>query len=386
MTATIVTVNGLALPAGGQLRREPRRPPDLQQAGFSERFDHATLCYDAFAVGSLICLSGPPLLNLRPALAAAGWTVDGLPLDPGQVILGDIDRTQRSWLDLRRGGGARSLAVTLADLRLETPVSADGAQLFAGRNVLVTLSKNNDPAWIHDWIVFHRDHHSIDAVLLYDNGSDAYTLESLREALATIAGVDVTVVPWNYPYGPLGVDESGRALPWDSDFCQYGMLEHAKVRFLRHANLVINADVDELLLCHGGEAISRLMDRHHLDVCRYAGHWIENLRDAGVDGAPRHGHFAWINPALPPCEFKWSIRPTRVPLGRVQWRVHDVQGMPATSQPDAAYRHFAGITTGWLTPRKPSVTDTSRLRLDAALVQAMTRSFGASATFATPDR
>lgn len=377
MTATIVTVNGLTLPDGGPLRREPRRARNLQPQDFGERFDHATLFYDAFAAGSLIFLSGPPLLNLRPALAAAGWRVDGLPLVPGQVILGDIDRTQRSWLDLRRVGGARSLVVTLADLRLETAVSADGAGLFAGRNVLVTLSKNNDLAWIHDWIVFHRDHHAIDAVLLYDNGSDAYTMESLRDAVAAIAGVHVVVVPWNYPYGPLGgVDGSGRVLPWDSDFCQYGMLEHAKVRFLRHANLVMNADVDELLLCRGGETIGDLMDRHHLDFCRYAGHWLENIRPADVEGSSRHGHFAWINPASAPCEFKWSVRPTRVPLRRVQWRVHDVHGLPSTSQPDAAYRHFAGITTGWLTPRHPSVTDVSLLRLDAAMMQAMARSFG----------
>ena len=31
-------------------------------------------------------------------------------------------------------------------LRRETAVSADGAQLFSGRNVLFTLPKNNDPA------------------------------------------------------------------------------------------------------------------------------------------------------------------------------------------------------------------------------------------------
>lgn len=386
MTAAIVTVNGLTLPAEGPLRREPGRPRDLQPPGFGERFDHATLFYDVFAVGSLVCLAGPPLLNLRPALAAAGWTVDGFPPEPGQVILGDIDRTQRSWLDLRRPGGARSLEVTPAGMRLETAVSVDGAGLFAGRNVLVTISKNNDPTWIHDWIIFYRDHHAIDAVLLYDNGSDAYTVASLRDALATIAGVSVVIVPWNYPFGPLGVDAAGRALPWDSDFCQYGMLEHAKMRFLRHANLVMNADVDELLLCRGGETIGHLMDRKRLDFCRYAGHWLENLRGAGVEGPPRHAQFGWVNPALHPCECKWSIRPTRVLLGRVQWRVHDVQGLPATSQPDAAFRHFAGITTGWVTQRKPSITDTSRLRLDAEILQAMARSFGATATFPTPGR
>lgn len=386
MTATIVTVSGLALPAGGPLRREPRRARDLQPPGFSERFDHATLFYDVFTVGPLVGLAGPPLLNLRHPLAAAGWKVDGIPLEPRQVILADIDRTQRSWLDVRPADDVRALEVTLADLRLETVVSADGAGLFAGRNVLLTLSKNNDPAWIHDWIVFHRDHHAIDAVLLYDNGSTTYTVEGLRDALGTIAGVSVVIVPWNYPYGPLGEDAAGRLLPWDSDFCQYGMLEHAKARFLRHAKLVMNADVDELLLCHGGEAIGRLMDRQNLDFCRYTGHWLENLRGAGSDGPPRHAQFGWVNPTLGPCEYKWSIRPSRVPLGRVQWRVHDVKGLTPAIQPDAAFRHFAGITTGWRSLRLPRMTDTSRLRLDAEMLQAMGRSFGASATIAAPGR
>jgi len=381
MTATIGRIHGLALPAGSVLRREPRRPRELQPADFSERFDFTTLFYDVFSVGSLVFLVGPPLVNLRDALASAGWGIDGRQLDSQQVNLADVDRTQSSWISLHQGVPAQTLQVACGDLRLKTPVSEDGAGLFAGRNVLLTLSKNNDSAWIRDWITFHRDHHAIDALLLYDNGSDVYTLETLRAVLEHVAGVTTVLIPWNYRFGPLGSTAGATPkLPWDSDFCQYGMLEHAKLRFLRRANLVVNADVDELLLVRGGESIGSLMDREGRSFCRYSGHWIQNIRVAATEPTLRHAQFGWVDPAAPPTEAKWSLRPQRVPLRRLQWRVHDIKGLPATIHPDVAVRHFAGITIGWRGPREPRIKDTAQLRIDVELRHAMTRSFGAPAT------
>lgn len=40
------------------------------------------------------------------------------------------------------------------------------------------------------------------------------------------------LVPWNFKYGPKGGASTGlKNAPWDSDFCQYGMMEHAKGAF-----------------------------------------------------------------------------------------------------------------------------------------------------------
>ena len=63
----------------------------------------------------------------------------------------------------------------------------------------------------------------------------------------------------------------------------------------------------------------------------------------------------------------------------MQWQVHLVNGLAMVLCRDVASRHSAGITTGWLTPREPSITDTSRLHIDIDLLQTMARSFGATA-------
>ncbi|MFX8481515.1 hypothetical protein ABTL74_19375, partial [Acinetobacter baumannii] len=54
------------------------------------------------------------------------------------------------------------------------PVQPNLSHLFAGRRVLLTLSRNNAPRWIADWIRFYATLHGADAVLLYDNASDRY--------------------------------------------------------------------------------------------------------------------------------------------------------------------------------------------------------------------
>ena len=78
-------------------------------------------------------------------------------------------------------------------------------QVFRGRRVLFTLSKNNHPTWICDWMRFHRDLHAADAVLLYDNASTIYTADALLEKMNQVSGYSsICVVSWPYKYGPAG--------------------------------------------------------------------------------------------------------------------------------------------------------------------------------------
>jgi len=66
-----------------------------------------------------------------------------------------------------------------------------------------------------------------------------------------------------------------------------GILGHAKLLFLCDVNLVVNADVDELLFGHGGAAIGDLMDRHGLDFCHDTGQWIKTIRITEAVGSTR---------------------------------------------------------------------------------------------------
>ncbi|HFM2595975.1 TPA: hypothetical protein ACG6Z2_004766, partial [Escherichia coli] len=98
-------------------------------------------------------------------------------------------------------------------------------------------SKNNDLNWIKDWIIFYRDQYNINGVLIYDNSSTVYTLDEMASFLSNEnLGVEIVLVSWPFKYGPQGSDKDN--LPWDSDFCQHGAMENAKVKYLKHANIV----------------------------------------------------------------------------------------------------------------------------------------------------
>ncbi|MDT9170884.1 hypothetical protein RSW14_25105, partial [Escherichia coli] len=51
---------------------------------------------------------------------------------------------------------------------VEIAVQPSEVDIFAGRRVMFTQSRNNDIAWILDWVRFSRDVHGADAVLIYD--------------------------------------------------------------------------------------------------------------------------------------------------------------------------------------------------------------------------
>ena len=53
---------------------------------------------------------------------------------------------------------------------------------FAGRNCLMTLSRDNALDWIRDWAAFHVREHGADAVLFFDNGSTDYRPEEILAA------------------------------------------------------------------------------------------------------------------------------------------------------------------------------------------------------------
>src|SRR5262249_39706879 len=137
----------------------------------------------------------------------------------------NYDRHAQIWLkgvqgDVRASGPLGDFAIQL---------SPHNHDIFHGRRVIFTMSKNNPIEWILDWARFNRDVHGADAVLIYDNGSTAYDSATLSAALKTVADIACSVVvEWPYRYGPQGFNSWDH---WDSDFCQLGAWEHARWRF-----------------------------------------------------------------------------------------------------------------------------------------------------------
>lgn len=330
----ILDTSALVLPEGAPFRRAMLRAPQRRQPGYEAAYDNRTIFYDVFRHGDDVVLSGPPLFNLRRRFAAARFTSGGTELAPS---LTDISRTQRSGLS---GPAAAEVMVSMEGLEATLPVSPDGRDLFRDRRVLTTISRNNRLEWITDWLRYYVAIHEIDAVLIYDNGSDAYTLAQLDAAIGGVSGIEVAVVvDWPFPFGP----QAGPDRIWDSDFCQPGMHEHARFRFLEQATQVINADIDELIVTADGRPLHRHLADSPAGGLTYAGHWIEGQPSERV---ARFRDFDRYDPGRTLCPTKWTIRPSAVPPD-AQWSTHLFTRWSPDRTATVHYGHFRLVTTNW---------------------------------------
>ena len=251
----------------------------------------------------------------------------------------------------------------------------------------MTLSRNNELTWIRDWVVFNQKYHGCDGILIYDNNSDAYGINVIHEYLKPIADdMQIVILSWPFKYGvadwrlPLSCGIA------DSLYCQTGMLEHARRRFLAHSSSVLNTDIDELVITEGGSSIFELVESSTTGLLVLSGVWVENhpIRRRGASSRPRHRDFACVSTGDQiGCETKWAVVPARAP-NAAQWHVHRILGMsPSKSRQLAELRHFKAINTDWTVDRSRSrdrrtstaAIDPRCLRLDVPLQEALAQVF-----------
>jgi len=91
----------------------------------------------------------------------------------------------------------------------------------------------------------------------------------------------------------MGTPEGGDQVIWDSDYAEYGVLEHARHRFLSTARAVVSLDIDELVLTKDGSSIFDIVQRSDTGHVRFDGRWIENATSTEPDPARRrHKHYS----------------------------------------------------------------------------------------------
>ena len=361
-------------PASG-LRRESPRPPELRNAAYEAGFDWDTLFYDCYRVGSHVVLQGPPFLNLLGPLIATA------PLKPrwfgGPRV---VDRNKRGEIWLRHEADTLSLNGPIGTYDLT--IQPDMAPLFAGRRVIHTLSKDNAPRWIHDWVQFYAAEHGADAVLIYDNGSSLYSPDELQAGLrAAFPAMVIHVVSLPFRYGPQGGMAgavNGQEAPWDSDFCQTGSMAHARLRFLRTAKSVLNVDIDELVLSTRGRSIFAATEASSSGFIKFPGQWISGASpDAVTHDTCRHADFIYRETAeTRECPPKWCVVPARHDPFRTSWSVHNLFGSRHNRQIDRefSYRHMTAISNSWKEDRGvASRFDPADYSQDSALVAAFAR-------------
>lgn len=366
-----VHLSRLDLAPAQLLRRQPPRPVAERQPDYDLKFDFQTVFYDCFQDaedGDQIVCIGPPLSNLAaqvtPAITRAfgkRWL--------SRTRVRSLDRV--SELRLRP---SRQIADLSGDLFAQSSLvpQPNLSELFRGRRVIMTKSRDNDLVWIRDWADFHARHHGCDAVLLYDNRSTKYGVADLHATLASVPGIATAViVEWPFNMGPSGGGASPKAWVsangvrhefWDSDFSQYGVLQHARHRFLTFADAVLNCDIDELVLTTSRQSIFDLARRSRTGYLSFGGIWIENAAVEDRGDARRHRDY--VHRRAPDPRYttsKWAVVPSRCPP-HAQWCVHWISGLAADDEASAQaeLRHFNAITTNWRETRwRPQPPDAS---------------------------
>ena len=349
-----IDLSPLELDPRSSVRRAMPRPPHLRQPDYEEKFDALTVFYDCFKSvdETYWVFIGPPLSNLKGIVVPL--LEDLIP----PIASSDERSSSLLRLDDRKNSTQLWFRTDAAEIEfpgglfLQSRVNAQPNQsdLFLGKRVLMTQSKNNELAWIHDWAQFFARNHGCDAVLFYDNGSTKYDALAVHELISRVPGIDVVVVVhWPFKYGPPGSERNlgPQGMPWDSNYLQMGMLEHARNRFLSSADAVVNADVDELVLTSDKSSVFDLAKRSATGYLRYRGWWIENVTTSARK-VRRHADFSHRSRVSSDSFlWKWAVVPSRCEP-QARWFPHRIGGMePDTASCLVSYRHFRAISTGW---------------------------------------
>jgi len=360
-------VTTVKFPETWPIKREPARLPEqrIDYCGgmkFDDNFDWNNLWYDCVQLNeNQTILIGPPIYD------AKNWFKDHAGFgDSDNNLLNyqfyDLDRVSYTVVQTRKLDSHIVLLSKDTDpLAIEVNHN-DG--YFNGHKVMVTLQKDNPIEWIEQWMDYHYRVHGIDGFLIYDNSSTKYTVGEMDHRLSRDY-LKLKIVPWPYPYGPQGSDYA----PWDSDYGQYCMLEHAKYRYLSHASMVLNNDIDELIVTKGPtlEQIRTQLDQGPQHCLYYLGKWIEphdvpNNRGAyelPFESRRFKDYCCMDENNKRGIGNKWMLVPKH--CMNYQWRVHHISG-PAGQSTDLYYAHYLAMNTNWSWPRDKFDGDVMNLR------------------------
>jgi hypothetical protein len=323
--------------AGSGLSRSPRIPPRKRLPDYAARFDARTLWLDAVWTGAAVSLVCPRLNNLGAAVRGAEFRLDGRRVRARLACF-----YRHTVITLPAPDCPERVAVRLGAWQGETAVHRAAPERLAGRRVLMTLSKDNHPDWVHDWARFHRHHHGADACVLVDNGSAEHGPETLRAALHRAGLAEVLVLSTPLPFGPRGRKPFVNA----ELFLQTGVMNALRLRFLSRARSVLNCDIDELVMSAGGSIFARA-EAARAGFVSFPGRWVYPPPD--VAQAAPHGAHGHVDVPPKACPEKWCIVPSGAMAGR-QWRAHGLEPLAFPGRfraRDAWFYHCRNVSTGW---------------------------------------
>jgi hypothetical protein len=242
-------------------------------------------------------------------------------------------------------GDPVEVSVRLGDLVDETVLAQHEARLAPHRSArgpvtMVTMQKDNPPAWVRQWVEYHHLL-GIDDFVIYDNGS-ADPVGLVRELGSLPPKVNVLIVDWSFPYGPV---------KWKAaSFARRGSIEHWE-RALGGNRWYLGTDVDEYVVL--GDDIGNvraLLDRFPrlagMVVLDHFG--VPVLEPRTPPGAlPMASDYPYRDRSHSMNAPKFLARP-RLCRGL---GVHRARARPfrivRASQDDVYFLHYGGLNTDW---------------------------------------
>jgi hypothetical protein len=326
--------------ADSGLRRESRVPEKCQIESYFDRFDATTLWFDAIWAKGKVWLICPRLNNFKSALKSGQILLDGKPVRPRFKTY-----RRHTEITLSAPNCPKEVEVQLDGWTGRTRVKPTDSETFAGRNVLITLSKDNELDWIEDWARFYVEQHKADAVLFVDNGSTTTTPEQIEAALRRGGFELVKVMTTPLRYGPKG------APPYANSelYLQTCVLNALRLGHLSTARAVLSLDIDELVSPQSQTIFDRAVESR-FGYVRFRGRWVH--MDPALEGMPHHGGHSFTLPDSDRCPPKWCIVPGG-PLGMWYWCPHGLEKFAIDSffvDKNWQHLHFFNLTSGWKVP------------------------------------
>ncbi|TRX61918.1 hypothetical protein [Corynebacterium hiratae] len=234
----ILSTQPVVLPNDSRLFREPIRKYEDMTPNFLTRYDGHTIAVDVFCADDRLWFIGPSLFNLKGYAESSRIEIDGIKVNDFSWY--DMSRISRFHTDI--DGIVQEVNIEFGPEKFKVSPGADDLKSFEGRNVVITMNRDNKLENLRDWLINFVVNHSIDSAIIYDNRSEAYSLKEMASALLEIEGLErLYIVDWPFKFGNTG----GPQQIWDSDFGIYMCWEHARWRFLQKANSVFISDADE---------------------------------------------------------------------------------------------------------------------------------------------
>jgi hypothetical protein len=312
-----------------------------RDANYDNRYDFHTLFYDCYYEpddGEVILIC-PSLFNFSRLISEASFAIDGRAAAVKGVS------------GLSRGNAVRFDAPARVPevfsfehplFRGEVPVSRVERDLFAGKNAVYAISKDNKLPWITDWMRYYVEEHGANAFVLYDNHSTDYSMEDLQEAMQSVPGVEATALvrAW-FPFGPGGAGNTN----FNSKFLHMTMVELGRRRLLGRARAVLNVDIDELVYSRSGQTIFDATVASEKGYVRMDGEWV--YTDAPGGQGVDHADHRFIRPrGGPKVNRKYCVAPEG-PLKGKPWLTHRIVSRKDPTDPGFGFWHFRRVSNSW---------------------------------------